>query len=152
MLWLTTTMVSIVWADSRTGGPPDRRIPTASPPVRQTALLDRVNALVQRIGGVPRGVVPLSKVQRCVDPAGEVAQAARRQQQRAAHRVRFERRAQTGDSRMRGDPRRGRAERIGRGGREVGHAAELEPQRDRVLDRKSTRLNSSHRTISYAVF
>src|SRR5437867_8129037 len=35
------------------------------------------------------------------------------------------------------------------------HHAALEPQRDlaaRRQDRKSTRLNSSHRTISYAVF
>src|SRR2546430_9307908 len=97
MLWLTTTMVSMVWADRLMDGQRD-----SSVRARTAALLDRVNALVQRIGDVPGRVVPLGKVQRGVDPAGELAQAARRQQVRA--------------------------------------------------DRKSTRLNSSHSQISYAVF
>src|SRR3712207_7272794 len=37
------------------------------------------------------------------------------------------------------------------GGREAGEVAEVEHER-RVRDRKSTRLNSSHANISYAVF
>src|ERR1017187_3796593 len=34
----------------------------------------------------------------------------------------------------------------------VGHLAQQTPADDNVVDRKSTRLNSSHRCISYAVF
>src|SRR5690242_20897391 len=34
----------------------------------------------------------------------------------------------------------------------VGEPAQMDGQRDQELDRKSTRLNSSHMSISYAVF
>src|SRR5256885_17185256 len=58
----------------------------------------------------------------------------------------------------RGDPAAGQTPAPARGGRRSGdrragrHAAGLEPGRAVPGDRKSTRLNSSHLVISYAVF
>src|SRR5689334_15706587 len=109
-LRFTTMIVSIVgagaWPDRRTGGPAVRSavaVPTASPPVRQTALFEQINALVQRIGGVAGGVVPFRKIQRRVHATGDLAQAARRQPEGAAHRVGLERVAEAGDGGVRGN-------------------------------------------------
>src|SRR5688572_8430153 len=136
-LWLTTTMVSMVWADRRTGGPADKSVnatPTASPPDRlSAALLDCVNALTERIGHVPRAVVPLRKVQRRVHSARELAQPARCQAERAADRVRLERAAQARHRRERGDPRRRRPQRVGRIRRQLAHATQLQAYGQRVL-------------------
>src|SRR2546430_12891506 len=96
-LRLTTMIVSIVGAgdcaNRRTGGPAVSNAvadPTASPPVRQTALalLDQVNALVQRIGHVASGVVPFRKVKRPVHPAGGLPQAAPCHAERPPARIR----------------------------------------------------------------
>src|SRR2546425_12550563 len=61
-LRFTTMMVSILgagaWPDRRTGGPAVRSaaiVPTASPPLRQTALFEQVNSLMQRIAHVAGG-------------------------------------------------------------------------------------------------
>src|SRR2546427_13189911 len=69
-LRFTMMIVSIVtagdWPDSRTGGPAVRRaptIPTASPTIRQTALLEQGNALGQRKGPGAGGLVPFGKKQ-----------------------------------------------------------------------------------------
>src|SRR2546428_11255573 len=85
MLWLTTTIVSMVaWADRRSGGravSSNTALPTARPVHQIAALLDRVNALVQRVRDMPGGVIPLRKVQRRVDPAGDLAQTTRGEQE-----------------------------------------------------------------------
>src|SRR6266550_6727477 len=93
-LRLTTMIVSIVgagdWPDRWTGGPAVRSavaVPTASPPVRQTDLFEQVNALVQRIGHVAGGVVPFRKIEGRVHPPGDLPQPARRERERAPHRV-----------------------------------------------------------------
>src|SRR5256884_1581917 len=55
-----------VWPDRRAGGPAVRSaaiVPTASPPLRQTALFEQVNSLMQRIAHVAGGVVPFRKIQ-----------------------------------------------------------------------------------------
>src|SRR5438876_6301369 len=115
-LRFTTMMVSILgagaWPDRRTGEPAVRSaaiVPTASPPLRQTALFEQVNSLMQRIAHVAGGVVPFRKIQGRVHATRDLPQPARRERERAADRVRLQ-------------------------------------------DRKSTRLNSSHPSISYAVF
>src|SRR5947208_1835409 len=59
----------------------------SNPSTMPTALLDQVNALVQRIGGVSGGVVPFRKIQRRVHPARDLAQAARGEPEGAPHRV-----------------------------------------------------------------
>src|SRR5213593_3967666 len=89
-LRFTTTIVSIVggtdWAVRRSGEQVvsnPRMMPTACPPVRPTALLDQVNALVQRVGHVASGVVPLRKIQGRVHAAGDLPQPARRERERA---------------------------------------------------------------------
>ena len=88
---------------------------------------------MQRIGHVPGGVVPLRKVQGRVDPAGELAQAARRQQVGAAHRIGPEWSAQTGDGGVRRDLPRPGAERVRLPRHEVVRPAELEAERQRVF-------------------
>src|SRR5437867_5586593 len=70
-------------------------------------------------------------------PAAAIHHQSRRG--RADHR---ERRRDATDRRRRGDPRRGH----------VGEGASFQGARRQAADRKSTRLNSSHRTTSYAVF
>src|SRR3989442_23943 len=84
-LRLTTMIVSIVggtdWAIRRSGGQAvsnPTAMPTARPPVRPcaVALLDQVNALVQRIGHVACGVVPPRKIQGRVHPPAELPQPA----------------------------------------------------------------------------
>src|SRR2546422_11683291 len=69
-LRFTTMIVSILgagaWPDRRTGGPAVRRaaiVPTASPPVRQTALFEQVNSLMQQIAHVAGRGVPFPKKQ-----------------------------------------------------------------------------------------
>src|SRR2546429_2159569 len=113
-LRLTTMIVSIVGAgdcaNRRTGGRAVSNAvadPTASPPVRQTAvaLLDQVNALVQRIGHVASGVVPFRKVQRRVHPAGDLPQAARCERERAPDRIRLQGAAEASHRRVRGEAR-----------------------------------------------
>src|SRR6266536_6024196 len=117
-LRFTMMIVSIVaadWAVRRSGGRAVSKpstTPTVCPPDRQTALFDQVNALVQRIGDVPPGVVPFRKIQRRVDPSGNLPQAAGRHQKRAPHRVRLKGAAQTRDGRERGNTRLRRAENV----------------------------------------
>src|SRR5439155_966156 len=68
-LRFTTIMVSILgagaWPDRRTGGPAVRSaaiVPTTSPPLRQTALFEQVNSLMQRIAhGAGGGVKVVSR-------------------------------------------------------------------------------------------
>src|SRR3989454_8078020 len=118
-LRFTTMIVSIVgagdWPDRETGGPAVRSavaVPTASPPVRPTALLDQVNALVQRIGHVAGGVVPFRKIQGRVHAPGDLPQPAGRERERAPHRVGLQGAAQAGRRRVSGEaPGRG-AERV----------------------------------------
>src|SRR6266700_8109031 len=141
-LRLTTMIVSIVGAadcaDRWTGGPAVSHAaadPTASPPVRQTAvaLLDQVNALMQRIGHVAGGVVPFRKVQGRVHPAGDLPQAARCERERAPDRIRLEGAAEAGHRRVRGEAR-------GRGTKgvrdvlpQIPHAPQVQREGDRVL-------------------
>src|SRR5437899_9432413 len=80
-LRLTTMIVSIVggtdWAVRRSGGRAvsnPRTMPTACPTVRPSALLDQVNALVQRIGQVAGGVVPFREIQGRVHGPGDLPQ------------------------------------------------------------------------------
>src|SRR5256884_7743325 len=95
-LRFTMMIVSIVggrdWAVRWSG---ERAASNPSP--MPTALLDQVNALVQRIGGVSGGVVPFRKIQRRVHPARDLAQAARGEPEAAPHRVGFEWLTETGD-------------------------------------------------------
>src|SRR5438132_46047 len=82
-LRFTTMMVSIlgagVWPDRRAGGPAVRSaaiVPTASPPLRQTALFEQVNSLMQRIAHVAGGVVPFRKIQGRVHATRDLPQRA----------------------------------------------------------------------------
>src|SRR6266540_5114175 len=104
-LRFTTMIVSIVaagdWPDRRTGGPAVRS--AAAVPI--ASLLEQINALVQRIGHVASGVVPFGKIQGRVHAAGDLPQAARRERERAAHRVRLQGAAQAGHRRVGGEPR-----------------------------------------------
>src|SRR5256712_11747739 len=84
-LRFTTMIVSILgagaWPDRRTGGPAVRRAaigPTASPPLRQTALFEQVNSLMQRIAHVAGGVVAIRKKQGRGPPTRDLPQAPRR--------------------------------------------------------------------------
>src|SRR2546430_16178146 len=102
-LRLTTMIVSIVggtdWAVTRSGGRAvsnPSTMPTACPTVRPSALLDQVNALVQRIGHVAGGVVPFRKIQGRVHAPGDLPQPAGRERERAPHRVRPQGAAQAG--------------------------------------------------------
>src|SRR5207249_6571947 len=113
-LRFTTTIVSIVggtdWAVKRSGGQVVNNpstLPTPSQTVPQTAavLLDQVNALVQRVGHVASGVVPFRKIQGRVHATRDLPQAARRERERAADRVRLQRATQTRHGRVGGDAR-----------------------------------------------
>src|SRR5256884_4010914 len=101
-LRFTMMIVSIVggrdWAVRWSG---ERAASNPSP--MPTALLDQVNALVQRIGGVSGGVVPFRKIQRRVHPARDLAQAARGEPEAAPHRGGFEWLTETGDGGIGGD-------------------------------------------------
>src|SRR5207302_390325 len=102
MLRFAMMIVSIVgasdWAVRRSGG---RAV--SNPSTMPTALLDQVNALVQRIGGVSGGGVPFRKIQGRVHPARDLAQAARGEPEGAPHRVGFEWLTETGDGGIRGN-------------------------------------------------
>src|SRR5207244_9808695 len=107
-LRFTTMMMSIVVAEDW----PDR--PTGRPAVKMAAagpmvsLFDQVNALVQRIGHVAGGVVPFRKIQGRVHAPGDLPQPARRERERAPHRVGLQGAAQAGHRRVGGEaPRRG---------------------------------------------
>src|SRR5256885_214954 len=85
-LRFTTIRVSILgagaWPDRRTGGPAVRRaaiVPTASPPLRQTALFEQVNSLMQRIAHVAGGVGPFRKKQGRVHPTPDLPQPPQRE-------------------------------------------------------------------------
>src|SRR5256885_11562257 len=69
-LRFTTIRVSILgagaWPDRRTGGPAVRSaaiVPTARPPLRQTALFEQVNSLMQRIAHLAGGGLPFRQKQ-----------------------------------------------------------------------------------------
>src|SRR3989441_7745501 len=139
-LRFTTMIVSILgagaWPDRRTGGPAVRRaaiVPTASPPVRQTALFEQVNSLMQRIAHLAGGVVSFRKIQGRVHATRDLPQPARRERERAADRVRLQRATQTRHSRVRRDAR-------GRGTKhvwdvlsQVPHVFQIQRERERVL-------------------
>lgn len=87
MLRLMIRMVSIggggAWAGSRaeSTATTTAAVPIARQPARDRAavlLLDQVNALVQQIGRVTGRIVPLREVQRRIDPARDLPQAAGR--------------------------------------------------------------------------
>src|SRR5437764_14322602 len=106
-LRFTTMMVSILgagaWPDRRTGEPAVRSaaiVPTASPPLRQTALFEQVNSLMQRIAHVAGGVVPFRKIQGRVHATRDLPQPARRERERASERVRLHRATQTSHGRV----------------------------------------------------
>src|SRR5437016_14616140 len=139
-LRFTTMMVSIVggtdWAVRRSSGRAvsnPSTMPTACPPARPTALLDQVNALVQRIGHVASGVVPFRKVQGRVHTAGDLPQAARCERERAPDRIRLQGAAEASHRRVRGEAR-------GRGTKgvrdvlpQIPHVLQVQRDGDRVL-------------------
>src|ERR1051326_8535440 len=136
----TMRIVSIVgasdWAGRRSGGralSKPSTMPTARPPLRPTALLDQVNALVQRIGGVAGGIVPFRKIQRRVPPARDLAQAPRGEAERAPRRVGFERVAEAGGGGIRGNAGVRGSERVRHVLSQIPRAPEVERQRQRVL-------------------
>src|SRR2546426_9849634 len=139
MLRLITTMVSMkgaeVWADRRSGGPAVSAMtrPTANPPDRRTASLDRVNALVQGIGRVACRIVPLRKVHRRIYAARELPQTTGREPEAPSDRILPDRPAQAGDRRVRRNHRLSRANRVWYAGSEVADPPELEPHGKRVL-------------------
>src|SRR5216110_2990748 len=75
----------------------------SNPSTMPTALLDQVNALVQRIGHVAGGVVPFRKIQGRVHAPGDLPQPARRERERAPHRVGLQGAAQAGHRRVSGE-------------------------------------------------
>src|SRR6185295_14031728 len=104
---MIVSIVAVVdWPARRTGGPAAKSavaVPTASPAVRQTALFEQINALVQGIGHVAGGVVPFRKIQGCVHPAGDLPQAPGRECECAADGVRSQGTAQAGHGPVDGD-------------------------------------------------
>src|SRR5436309_3589465 len=141
-LRFTTTIVSIVggtdWAVRRSGGQAlsnPSTMPTPRPPVPQTAavLLDQVNALVQRVGHVASGVVPLRKIQGRVHAAGDLPQAARREREGAADRVRLQGAAQAGHRRVGGEARGRWAQRVRDVWPQVVRAPQVQREGERVL-------------------
>src|SRR5712691_8572020 len=88
------------WPNKRTGAPTVRTAAAAAP---IASLLEQINALVQRIGHVTGGVVPFSKIQGRVHPAGDLSQAAGRECKRAPDRVRLQGAAQAGHGRVGGE-------------------------------------------------
>src|SRR5439155_22565218 len=141
-LRFTTTIVSIVggtdWAVRRSGGQAvsnPSTMPTTSPPVPQTAavLFDQVNALVQRVGHVAGGVVPLRKIQGRVHATGALPQAARREREGAADRVRLQRAAQAGHCRVGGEARGRWAQRVRDVRPQVARAPQVQREGERIL-------------------
>src|SRR5205807_9839082 len=116
------------WAVRRSGG---RAV--SNPSTMPTALLDQVNALVQRIGGVSGGGVPFRKIQGRVHPARDLAQAARGEPEGAPHRVGFEWLTETGDGGIRGNAGVRGSERVRHVLSQIPSAPEVERQRQRVL-------------------
>src|SRR5256886_10737289 len=131
-LRFTMMIVSIVgasdWAVRRSGG---RAV--SNPSTMPTALLDQVNALVQRIGGVSGGGVPFRKIQGRVHPARDLAQAARGEPEGAPHRVGFEWLTETGDGGIGGNAGVRGSERVRHVLSQIPRAPEVERQRQRVL-------------------
>src|SRR5436853_3208450 len=132
-LRFTTMMVSILgagaWPDRRTGGPAVRTATAAA----IASLLEQINALVQRLGHVAGGVVPFRKIQGRVHAPGDLPQPARRERERAPHRVGLQGAAQAGHRRVGGEaPRRG-AERVRDVLSQVTHVPQVQPEGERVL-------------------
>src|SRR5256885_13578710 len=90
-LRFTTIRVSILgagaWPDRRTGGPAVRSaaiVPTASPPVRQTALFEQGNSLMQQIAHVAGGGGSIPKKKGRVPATPGLPPAPRRERGRGA--------------------------------------------------------------------
>src|SRR5207245_4371685 len=140
-LRFTTMIVSIVgagrdWALRRSGAravSSTNTNPTAGPPDRRTGLLDQLDALMQRVGDVTSGIVPLRKIQRRVDPAGDLAQAARRHAELAPHRIRSQRATEARHGGVRRDAGRRGTKGVRHVLAQLPHVAEVEAERDRVL-------------------
>src|SRR5437870_12285618 len=98
MLWLTTTIVSMVaWADRRSGGragSSNTALPTARPVHQIAALLDRVNAVVQRVRDILGGVIRVRKLQRRIGAAGGLVETTRGDEEGGGKRVGPERQTQ----------------------------------------------------------
>src|SRR3989442_6146674 len=130
-------MGSMVWADGGMAGKTERTATataSAGPPIRLSGLLDQMNALMERVGHVTSGIVPLRKIQRRVDPARDLAEPAGRHSKRTPHRIRPERAAEARHGRVRRDAGGGGgAEGVRHVLTQIPHPAEVEPERELVL-------------------
>src|SRR5690242_5963564 len=109
-------------------------VPTTMRSVRRTAgLFEQVNALVQRVGHVPCGVVPFCKIQSGVNATGDLPQAAGREQKRPSDGIRLHGPAETCNRPIGGDARGRRPDRVGDVLPQVSYPSEVERDGQGVL-------------------